>query len=84
MNKKELEVLFETVRNKKEAKKLNMFKIELGMWVEVTVNKIWVVGQIIDISADGRRVWIETHEDIYKVDRVAESERIIPLVKFED
>jgi len=68
----------------KEAKKPKLFKVELNMWIEINVNNQWVIGQIIDISSDGRKVWVETHEDIYKIDRVSESNKITQLKVYDN
>ena len=45
------------------------FKIKPKMWVEVKRGWSWVVGQIVSITEDGKRVEVETHEDIYEVSR---------------
>lgn len=55
----------------------NLFYIELHMWVELKVGSNWVLGEIIDISNDGKKVWIETHEDCYEVNRLSNDIRKI-------
>lgn len=64
---------------KKETEKYELFKIELGMWVELLIGGTWVIGQIMDINASGRTLWVETHEDVYEINRIAEHRRIRPL-----
>ena len=66
----------EVEKDKEEANKVELFKIELDMWVEIKIGGTWVIGQIFDIDETGRIVWVETHNDTYKINRVAESRKI--------
>jgi ribosomal protein L21 len=38
--------------------------------VAYNVGDEFVIGQVVDISSNGRKVWVETHEDTYCVDRL--------------
>jgi hypothetical protein len=53
-----------------------LFKVELGMWVEIKLDFNWILGNIVDISKDGKTLHIETHEDTYKINRLTEAEII--------
>jgi hypothetical protein len=65
----------ETIEPTKEA--FELFIIKLGMWIEIKVDKIWVIGKIFDISDNGKIVWVETHIDTYSVRRLGDNLREI-------
>jgi hypothetical protein len=41
--------------------------IEEGNLVQIKINNNWEVGKIYDTTTDGKTLWIETKEDIYKI-----------------
>lgn len=52
-------------------KDLKLFKIVIGQWLEAKIDRDWVIGQVVDMTRDGRVIWVETHEDTFEFNRFA-------------